>query len=136
MGRAKWNKRINSNYKKNAEIMSAFMQIAGPNIVQEFKAPNADRLAFTIKGSNGAELIAHWNENEAIGSGINTPTHYFQKMKDPAGDYNFEMTLADKDSVYVTVEGTPWNHFKMDKKRAYWEWDMIWSVIGDPLILK
>jgi hypothetical protein len=96
---------------------------------------------FSIGTANPSEVIGHFDgipiiaKNEVIEDGFDTTLKFHKTMKDFLGTYEFVMSACDSDHVYVTVEGTPYKHFKMKKKQAYWEWDMIWKKEGTPKIL-
>jgi hypothetical protein len=81
---------------------------------------------------DGIPMVAR---NEVIKDGIDTAMKFHKTMKDILGEYEFVMSACDSEHVYVTVEGTPYKNYKMTKKRAYWEWDMIWKKEGVPQIL-
>ena len=92
------------------------------------KASPSDVIGFV----DGIPMVAR---NEVVYEGIDTSLKFHKTMKDILGKYEFVMSACDSNHVYVTVEGTPYKHHKMEKKRAYWEWDMVWKKEGTPKIL-
>jgi hypothetical protein len=96
---------------------------------------NSGKVAYTVQQKDGQKQTVYWEKNEMIGDRVDTVKKYHQTMKDSIGTYDFDIRPCDRDNVYITVEGTHRKHNKMDKKRAIWEWDMVWDDIGIPKIL-
>jgi hypothetical protein len=104
-------------------------KIGGPD-------PNKIVFAEVTDTSGKKSATIQWEDNDTIYNGIDTKEKFHKTMKDSAGEYEFIMSAAGSNHVYVTVEGTHYKNFKMDRKSAYWEWDMIWHKDGCPAILK
>ena len=120
--------------KAEKKALKSPMLDLSPRIMSE-NEPNGGTIA-TLTGQNGQILNLKWEKNDLISKGVDTEEKYWTTMKDSAGEYEFIMEKAEGDNVYVTVEGTHHRRNLLSKAAAAWEWDMVWNVVGWPVILK
>jgi len=77
-----------------------------------------------------------WEETQSTKCIRNDECAFTKKMKDLIGEYEFAMTADGPDHVLVSVEGTHYSDSRVTRAQAAWEWDMIWSTGGWPVLLE